>query len=68
MKLTKKAFNDILSNYIADENKMIAEHEEVKEILLPLIGKEISGRVLNEKSLGKFKLRIEAGSLIYIIG
>jgi hypothetical protein len=56
-----------LSNYIAGENKMIEEHEQIKEILLPLVGKEISKRVLNEKRLGKYEFRIQFG-MYYIIG
>lgn len=67
MKLTKKVFKQILDNYVIEEKKYIAEHNKVKEILKPLEGREISGRLFNPKVLNGFKFETTV-SMYYIIG
>ncbi len=66
--MTKKQFKTILEAYKAQELKYIAEHLQIRAILLPLIGKPINGKTLNSKVLGDFKYSCEYGSLCYIKG
>ena len=67
--MERKEFDKIIADYIAREEESIKEHEEVRAILLPLIGKPINGRTLNKKVLGeKFKFTVEYGSMYYIKG
>jgi len=58
----------IIENQISLEQSYIAEHEEIKAILLPLEGKPINGQTLNQKRLGeKFKLK-ESYGMFYMVG
>lgn len=54
-KLTKEKFNEILEAYIKQEQEYINEHNAIREILKPLVGKPINGRTLNQKKLNGFK-------------
>lgn len=65
--MTRKQFNQVLTNYIVKEKAAIAEHEEIRAILLPLVGKPINHKTLNQKVLGKFSLKITC-SMYYIKG
>ena len=53
--LTKEKFAQILDSYIKNEQEYISEHEAIKEILKPLVGKPINGKTLNTKRLNGFK-------------
>lgn len=64
--LTQK-FDSILQNYIDQEQDYINEHEQIKNILLPLEGKNIDGRTLNKKVLGDFKF-INKYGMYYVVG
>jgi hypothetical protein len=67
--MTKQDFKNILSSYVAEQQSYINEHNEIKAILLPLVGKPINGRTLNKKVLGeKFTFSVEYGSLCYVKG
>jgi hypothetical protein len=57
--MTKAQFIKILKNYIASEQDFVNEHEKVKAILLPLVGKDINGKVLNAKVLNGYKFKPE---------
>ncbi len=65
--LTREKFDAILSAYIEQEQDYIKEHEAIKEILNPLLGKPINGRTLNEKRLNGFKY-VQEYSMHYIKG
>lgn len=54
-KLTREKFDEILEAYIKQGQEYIDEHEAIKEILKPLVGKPINGRTLNEKRLNGLK-------------
>lgn len=65
--MEREQFEKILSDYISQEQEYINEHNEIKEILLPLVGKVANGQTLNKKRLGNFKLDLRYG-LIHIEG
>lgn len=54
MNLTREKFESILESDIKEEQEYIAEHEAIKEILKPLVGKPINGRTLNKSKLNGF--------------
>jgi hypothetical protein len=65
--MKKSQYNQILDSYISGELEGIREHEEIVQILLPLEGKQISGRVLNPSKLGKYTFKAQFG-MFYICG
>lgn len=65
--LTKEKFLSVLDSYIDSQNDYIQEHEQVKEILLPLIGQPINGKTLNSKRLNGLKFERKYG-MFYITG
>lgn len=54
--MKKTDFDKILRNYVLQQLKYIKEHEEIIEILTPLVGKPINHQTLNKKRMGKFEL------------
>lgn len=65
--LTREKFDSVLTAYIEQEQDYINEHNQIRDILLPLVGKPIDGRTLNEKRLNGFKLVPQYG-MYYIKG
>jgi hypothetical protein len=65
--LTMDKVLSILDNYVNQEMEYIAEHDKIRAILLPLVGKPIDGRSLNKKVLGEFKFVPQYG-MYYIKG
>ncbi len=65
--LTKEKFAAVLDSYIERESDYIQEHEQIKEILLPLVGQPITGKVLNTKRLNGLKFERKYG-MFYITG
>lgn len=65
--MKRETFDQVLNDYIDREQDCINEHNEIKEILLPLVGKVANGQTLNKKRLGKFKLDLRYG-MIHIEG
>ena len=65
--MKKSEYNKIIDAAIDLEKKYIAEHEEIKEILLSLVLKPINGVTLNKNVLGKFTFKRQFG-MFYIIG
>lgn len=65
---SRKQFDEILEAEIAQEKADIAEHDEIKAIILPLVGKLINGQTLNKKRLGDKFSFITKYQMYYIKG
>lgn len=65
--MKRETFNQILDSCVEQEQDYIREHNEIKAILLPLVGKVANGQTLNKKRLGNFKLDLRYG-MIHIEG
>jgi len=65
--LTKEKFLSVLDSYIEREKDYIKEHDQIRDILLPLEGQPINGKVLNAKRLNGLKFERKHG-MFYIVG